>query len=211
MFSDDAACLRALTALGGDERTLLGMIAAEQAIGGDPFGLDPIERVLVRLWTSSGSWFRIFNGELDGRRLAPGDYRGVLVVQARFDTAIRKLPSFSGVCFRGVRAMPPPSERLETVQTGSSCTGVPDWQDFWMNRVGRSLRWNRYSSASADPDRAFSGELLFTIVSRTGRRLQGYAEDEGEQEVLFLPGTLFHMIECIACGDRLNVTLIEIV
>ncbi|BBF91781.1 hypothetical protein [Blastochloris tepida] len=211
MFSDDAVCLRALTALGGDERTLLAMIAAEQAIGGDPFGLDPIERVLVRLWTSSGSWHRIFNGEMDGRPLALGDYRGVFVLQARFDTAIRKLPSFAGVCFRGVRAVPPSTERLEPVQMGSARTNAPDWRAFWVDRVGQTLRWNRYSSASADPDRAFSGELLFTIVSRAGRRLQGYAEDEGEQEILFLPGTLFHMIECIACGDRLNVTLIEIV
>ncbi len=88
------------------------------------------------------------------------------------ETALRKLPVFPGKVYRGIRL---PREVLDT--------GV------WQPR--ETIRWAGFVSASRQQERAFAGDALLIIESRSGRSLQTYTQDEGEEEVLFLPGSTF--------------------
>jgi hypothetical protein len=105
----------------------------------------------------------------------PGDER-----LAKFLDAVEKLPPYGGLTFRGCAAG---SEHV---------------------RPGQSVVTQRVVSTSLDPDVASEGRTapaLYAIRSLRGRSIAPFSARQDEQEVVFLPGTLFHLAETKRFGS----------
>lgn len=155
----------------------------------DPFGLTPLERLAIWLYTTHNPWFERINREFwQGETSEP-----VQAVSSILVSALRKLPVCRDVVFRG-------SQRYMS------------YDDFIARyAVGAIVQWRGFSSAARTPDKAYRNEALFAIASRSGRSLQGYSAEDGEEEVLFGADARFIVLSLRMLGGfRVLVELAEI-
>jgi hypothetical protein len=96
---------------------------------------------------------------------------GALAVCAA--AGLRRLPSLQGVVVRG---------------------GPPDASAADAYRIGEDLVEAAPLIAFDDVDAPVPGAVEILIWSATARRLSGFAEDHTTPEVVFLPGTVFHVV-----------------
>ena len=118
----------------------------------------------------TGLGYREMNPVLRADRVEPGP------LQERIDavsTALQKLPKYDGLVFRGTRLTP---EQIAVYEPGKV---VPE---------------KAFTSTSADPDRAFGGNVRFVIDSRTGRDVAPYS-NHPEAEILFDRNTSFTVLD----------------
>lgn len=128
------------------------------------------ERLAVWLYaTTRGFWYKRVNDPLrNGHSLS--ETAGC--VAEHLAAGLQKLPTYKGRAYRGIR--------VTATEFASIAGEYP---------VGGLVNWAAFSSASAVPEYATTGNVLFTITSHTGRVLGDHADLLEEREVVFLPGT----------------------
>jgi hypothetical protein len=104
-------------------------------------------------------------------RAGGGEGDGPLAICA--SAGLRRLPSLQGLVVRG---------------------GPPDASAADAYEVGRDLVEAAPLIAFADADVPVPGAVEILIWSATARRLTGFVEDRTTPEVVFLPGTVFHVV-----------------
>jgi NAD:arginine ADP-ribosyltransferase len=133
------------------------------------FGLNEFERLAIWIYASSSTWHAKINDALwllNRSRIGVGaEVSIVAVVLAR---ALRKLPRHRGFVYRGYY-----TPYLDRFLRGSGF------------KIGDVYEWPTFLSTSKRPEKAYSGNVLFTILSRNGRVLGYYAPEPEEEEVLF--------------------------
>jgi hypothetical protein len=145
---------------------------------GTPLGmpLDAADRSALREYTqahpdASGQIpYRQMNSALRDGGAVPAD------LQRRIDAvtaALAKLPSYRGLVFRGTDLTP---DVLARYGAGADVTEAA------------------FTSTSADAAEAFGGNTRFTIESTDGKLVTPYSAIPSEDEVLFPPGTRFHVL-----------------
>jgi NAD:arginine ADP-ribosyltransferase len=187
----------ALKTLTGDAELIDRLLARAERTPVDPFSLTPLERVSISIWCSPYTWHRKINNALDRIWLPPKP--PAMIVAGLLQGAVAKLPRYKGLCFRGVTR--------GDVATRSRKARSPFQSGQYV--AGNVVTWHRFNAASVIPERAFKADTLFVIDSLSGRSLQGYAVDDSEREVLFLPGSRFHVIRVQQDGDREVIVLAE--
>ncbi len=141
----------------------------------DPFGLLPAERLAIRIYTAFEPWGSAINDALwSDSDASPELVAFVSVLSA----GLGKLPRVRAQVFRGAPLH------------GDRETFLARYE------AARVVRWMGFSSASREANRAFHDSVLFRIGSLAGRSTQGYAADDGELEVIFLPATRFLVVDC---------------
>jgi hypothetical protein len=102
-------------------------------------------------------------------------------VQAWTDAAmhgLHKLPAWTGTVKRGV-----------TLNTSE----VSQLKMFY--RPGAVVEEKQFTStANAETGGNFSGNVMYTIRSKTGRDVKSISSHKGENEILFMPGTKFRVV-----------------
>jgi NAD:arginine ADP-ribosyltransferase len=155
--------------------------------GPDGFrGLTDSERCAVWLYTGWNGLAQALNS--DRHSETPSlqlDLQAFQRFEAELTGALRKLPSFQGVVYRGIRL-----------------PGSIDPRALY--NVGSTIVRRRFISAARTVERAFAGNVLFAIASISGRSLQGYAQDDGEEEILFMLDTAF-VVESVMERDGVAV------
>ena len=101
------------------------------------------------------------------RRAAAENYRRVL------NAALSKLPHYEGTVWRGANL---PADVLAG------------------HRVGGTVLYPAFTSASIERATAYGGPHRFRILSLRGKSIGPYAADPGENEVLFAAGTRFQVL-----------------
>jgi NAD:arginine ADP-ribosyltransferase len=118
--------------------------------------------------------------------------KGVLTFADALNSALTKIPPYGGVAYRGFTA-----DNLDAFSK--------------RYRRGHPIRMLGFTSASISPDKAFNGNVLFTIRSHTGGILWMWAADYGEtDEVVFPSGSLFNVISVERHEDKAFVALEEV-
>jgi hypothetical protein len=177
---------KALVDMTGDAELIQRLIANEEKLN-DPYGLTVLERVVVRLWSSPNPWYKYINSMYRGQKTDPAPSSQLRLIGQMLRDAVVKLPRYNGLCFRGERDFPG-----NVVYAQAS-----------------DINWPCFNSASADRLRAYPGDTLFAIASINGRRLQGYAVDDSEQEILFLPNSWFNVVGIANSYGRKMIQLVE--
>jgi len=105
--------------------------------------------------------------------------------------AINKLPAHVGSVYRGIE-----SRDLDALLAS--------------HHYGATVAWPGFTSTTLDRGEAYAGDVLFVIQSRTGRKLELYAHNHTEREVLFPPGTRFHVTFVDVDADGATIELEEV-
>ncbi|WP_067567634.1 ADP-ribosyltransferase [Nocardia acidivorans] len=90
------------------------------------------------------------------------------------EDALAKLPDYNGVVYRGTNL---PADVLSTYQKGEVVTE------------------DAFTSTTSRADGTFPGDVEFEIVSKTGKNIDPYSLAQGEDEVLFPPGSNFFILD----------------
>lgn len=158
------------------------------ADGIDAAGLTAADRLAIWIYSNfTSNWYRQLNDEL--RSGAPS---AAVVSFARILIgAINKLPAFVGSVYRGIE-----SSDLDALLA--------------LHHYGAAVTWPAFTSSTLDRAEAYAGDVLFVIQSRTGRVLQSYAHNQIEREVLFPPGTRFHITYVERIDDSAVIEMQEV-
>jgi hypothetical protein len=159
----------------------------------DPiFGLNEFERLAIWIYASSSTWHELINNSLwflhRSRVSVDADVSIVAAVLAR---ALRKLPRYRGFVYRGYY-----TPYLDQFLRSSGF------------EIGNVCEWPAFLSTSRRPEKAYSGNVLFTILSRNGRTLGYYAPEPEDDEALFTSLSRFRVK---AIGRRPQMAFIEMV
>jgi NAD:arginine ADP-ribosyltransferase len=147
------------------------------------------ERLAVWLYaTTGGSWYRHINQALRAGHMPEKNTDGVAQCLA---AGLEKLARYKGRVYRGIDV-----ESLSSFLTGY--------------KVDAEVVWLAFSSASANPDYAVKGNVLFIIESNDGRVLGEYADLREEQEVVFLPESRFRVLGVEQDETKAIITLEEL-
>jgi hypothetical protein len=154
----------------------------------DPlFGLNDLERLAIWIYTTPNDLHQKVNRGL-WQRSVPPEIKGFATI---LNKALRKLPRVEGPVYRGMLAK----------------TDEAVLSRYRRNAV---IRWRGFTSTTRDRHKAYVGNLLFRIYSRSGRSIQGYTADELEEEVLFESGTEFYVRDLVEHPDgTVVIDLIE--
>lgn len=155
--------------------------------GLDSQGLLAADRLAIWIYTSHFSnWYAQINRELWGGApsIAVSNFARIL------DSALRKLPLYSGVTFRG----------YDVSSSDLSKYDPP----------GKVIIWLGFTSSTTDEDQIYPGNTLFTIHSQNGRVVGDYADDTSEMEVTFTQGTKFHVLGFERRGAKLVIEIEEV-
>ncbi|MCD2171805.1 ADP-ribosyltransferase domain-containing protein [Rhizobium sp. C4] len=190
-ISSVAPCLIALLDYDGfyEVQTSAGLAQALEA--GRDFNLTDEEIVCLHVYTLDDVLgrqpFQTVN-----RILREGDSFAIEEIKP-FVTAIatgaQKLPLFSGWAMRRIFLPPEIGMQLDKIET---------FQEFG------------FLSASRTDPKAFAGDTTMMILSRRGRIIGPVSEFPNEDEVLFLPGTRFEVMQHVSDGKRRVIFLKEI-
>lgn len=139
--------------------------------GIDGNGLTAAERLAIWIYSNfTSNWYQQINGELwSGRPSA-----AVLAFARILNGAINKLPAHVGSVYRGIE-----SRDLDALLA--------------VHHYGATVAWPGFTSTTLDRGEAYAGDVVFVIQSHTGRKLGLYAHNHTEREILFPPGTRFHV------------------
>ena len=107
------------------------------------------------------------------------------------NNALQKLPRHVGAVYRGYE-----SRRLSA--------------DFAKYPLGAVVEWPGFTSSTTDEDMAYDGNMLFTILSRTGRILGSYSDIPHELEVMFRTGTKFRVLRAEQVGSDVVIEMEEL-
>lgn len=172
--------------LGGRHYFLDCCKGSNLADGVDSGGLTAADRLAIWIYTNfTSNWYRQINNELWSGRpsVATAAFARIL------NGAISKLPAHVGSVYRGIE-----SRNLDALLA--------------IHHYGATVAWPGFTSCTLDRGEAYAGDVLFVIRSRTGRKLELYAHNYTEREVLFPPGTRFH-VTFIELGDDYAVIEME--
>jgi hypothetical protein len=88
----------------------------------------------------------------------------------------------------------------------------PDWGQFvdYIDHVGEPITWWGFLSSAKTPEKAFMGNVFFTIRSHHGRELGDYADKPAEDEVTFPAETQFLVVALEPVEGMLLVELEEL-
>lgn len=156
--------------------------------GVDARNLSTAERLAIWVYTTDFSrWYLQINAELWGGTpsTAVSNFARIL------NNALQKLPQHVGAVYRGYE-----SKRLSA--------------DFAKYPVGAVVEWPGFTSSTTDEDMAYDGNMLFTILSRTGRILGSYSDIPREQEVTFRTGTKFRVLRAEQIGSDVVIEMEEV-
>ena len=105
--------------------------------------------------------------------------------------ALNKLPNHEGVVFRG--------SKVEPVQLAKY-------------KVGQIITEKGFTSTSTKlaVAQAFSGNVFYTIVSKTGKAIKDFSEFSAEDEVLFRSGTKFKVLAVENKNGKTFVKMMEV-
>lgn len=181
----------------GDEETYL-TFRQRSGLDAHPvdslLGLNEFERLAVWIYASSSTWHAKINNGLwlqnQSGIKAGGDVSTVSAVLAR---ALRKLPRYRGFVYRGYY-----TPYLDRFLRGSGFG------------IGDIYEWPTFLSAAKDPEKAYSGNVLFTILSRNGRVLGYYAPEPEEEEVLFTCLSRFRVRAIERWPDKAFIEMVEV-
>jgi hypothetical protein len=152
---------------------------------GAGYRLTQSERLALWIYTSTDAgWYERINGELWGAACSAEvwELSGIL------NAALAKFPPCNRIVYRGFR--------------------TADLDAFLATYgIGNVIRWPGFTSSTLDPEKAFEGNVLFTIRSQNGRILGAYADKPAEEEVLFPSGCRFLIV---SLERREDVALIEL-
>jgi NAD:arginine ADP-ribosyltransferase len=188
--SDRAEQIRWIRRLVGDETfdaiyTRLGL----SPDWNDPiFHLTDLERLVIWMYTTPRDWHRVVNDSLWSSKVT----KEVMVFASVLDRALQKLPRVSGTVYRGTFIR----ERTE--------------EFIRKHKVGTIVTWPGFTSTTRIRRNAYVGNVLFRIESTTGRSLQGYSADDGDEEVLFATGTRYRIVSVIADEAVLALDMVEV-
>jgi hypothetical protein len=157
--------------------------------GPDANGLLAADRLAIWIYTSHfATWFAQINSEL----WAPGGpYPAVRGFARILNRALEQLPPYEGLVYRGYES----SSFLNDLAKYVS---------------GATVVWPGFTSTTTDPDVTYRGNMLFTIYSRSGRKLGSYADFPGESEVTFRTDTKFLVIDVDRRASDVVIELYEI-
>jgi hypothetical protein len=146
-------------------------IKAIRQAGKLPKEMDDDEIEALRLY--NGGIYEQLNARLRNNltlsRITPQERR-ILAAANLLDGALDKLPKYEGEVHRGTNLT---ALALRAYKPGAVVTEQP------------------FTSTSTDMRRAFKGNVLFTIRSKSGRLIEKLSLHEHEREVLFKSGTRF--------------------
>jgi hypothetical protein len=154
------------------------------------YGLSPLERLMIWVYSDYSEFSVTLNSVLRAGLPYASDIARLAPLLA---SAIRKLPIYEGTVFRGLAL--PQQAQDDLIEHGRRRDVFPFFS---------------FVSTSRTPERAFGGNVLLSILSRTGRSLQAYVADEAEQEILFLPQCQFMVLNWTFVGMRLSLLLEEV-
>jgi NAD:arginine ADP-ribosyltransferase. len=105
--------------------------------------------------------------------------------------ALNKLPNYEGVVFRG--------SKVEQKQLAKY-------------KVGQIITEQGFTSTSSKlaVAQAFSGNVFYTIVSKTGKAIKDFSEFSGEDEVLFRSGTKFKVLAVENKNGKTYIKMMEV-
>ncbi|MFN8347728.1 MAG: ADP-ribosyltransferase [Spirosomataceae bacterium] len=156
--------------------------------------LNVYEIALIYHYTDSG--YETVNETLiQNKGIITTDYERLL------NAALKKLPSYQGVVFRGAVLSKKQKQRYtDALNTNSS---VPE--PFYLSTSKSELIANQFSQ----------GNTLYMIFSKTGKSIEKFAKfgllsGQNEKEVLFLPNTPFDVVDITYTDSKTLLILEEI-
>jgi len=150
-------------------------------------GVFGYEALAMFVYTTPMNWHEEINTQLWSG--FPEDH---FVIYARtLNSALTKLPVHSGTAYKGYTPK--------------------DFEGFVRRyQAGRRIEMLAFTSATRKPESAFSGDVLFTIRSRTGAIIWMWSADYREDEVVFRTNTTFGVLSLERFGNRAFVALEEV-
>lgn len=105
--------------------------------------------------------------------------------------ALNKLPNYEGIVFRG--------SKVEQKQLAKY-------------KVGQIITEKGFTSTSSNMAvaQAFSGNVFYTIFSKTGKAIKDFSEFSGEDEVLFRSGTKFKVLAVENKNGKTFIKMMEV-
>jgi hypothetical protein len=145
--------------------------AARAKRAGPDYGLSEFEQLAIWIYScTKGSWHQRINSEL---------WRGPCSVEVSMLThllsrALTKIPPCTQIVYRGY---------------------LTEDIDGFLPRyaVGARVIWPAFTSSTLVPEKAYEGNILFTIRSQSGRTIATFSEDPSQEEVLFPCGCHFQI------------------
>ena len=147
------------------------------------------EAAAIRAYT--GSTYRTLNNSLRG-----GKYASDPLLQAYVDAAqhgLAKMPKYSGVSARGMNFN---EEQLKAMLS--------------TYRKGVVVEDAAFISSSYGEQAAFGGNVFMRINGKSGVNISSFSQYGGEREVLFMPGTRFHVDSVEQKNGKYIVTVTEV-
>lgn len=147
------------------------------------------EAAAIRAYT--GGTYRTLNNSLRGHKYAGGP-----LLQAYVDAAqhgLAKMPKYSGISSRGM-----------TMDEGKLRAMLSTY------RSGAVVEDAAFISTSYGQEAAFGGNVLMRITGKSGVNISQYSQYSSEREVLFMPGTRFHVDKVEQSGGKYVVTMTEV-
>jgi len=188
--SDRSEQIRWIRRLVGDEvfETVYSRLGLSPDWNDPIFHLTDLERLAIWIYTTPRDWHRIVNDSLWSGRIT----NEVSVFANVLDEALQKLPRVAGTVYRG--------------------TFIRQRREEFVGKynVGTVVTWPGFTSTTRVRRNAYVGDVLFRIESITGRSLQGYSADEGDEEVLFGTGTRYRVVGVVADEAVLALDLVEV-
>jgi hypothetical protein len=137
------------------------------------YGLTFEERMAIWIYSSTDArWYERINGSL---WKPVGSDPKVTIFARLLNKALQRLPEFQGTVYRGYRAH--------------------DLAAFTERYIREQvILWPGFTSTSHRREKAFTGNVLFRILSKTGRLLGEYADAPSEEEVLIPSGSTFERL-----------------
>lgn len=158
--------------------------------GPSPDDLDNEEMVAVCAWSSPHGYAQELNRRLRGA-IELADFTAWREV---LDHSLRKIrpirPAFW--IYRGIKVE----------------EGLPALLARYT--VGTKHTWASFSSCTSVRSRAYNGEILFAIRSRTGRSIMGYSQNPSEHEILLPRDTEFVVTSMLKSAGLNVIALREI-
>lgn len=158
------------------------------------FGLTDLQQLALYFYTTPLDYYLRLNSELRDWVPAPGAVLPIeiLVFAIGLENALRKLPVYPGIAYRGIRHPASLPERVGEYAIGSVHI------------------WNAFTSATRDPDRAYAGNTAFRLFSKTGRSL-AYVTADDDSEILFSAFSRFEVLEMlIVSNDDMVISMQEL-
>jgi hypothetical protein len=156
--------------------------------GTDSNGLTAADQLAIWIYSNfTSNWYSQLNNDLwsGAPSIATTAFARIL------NGAISKLPTHVGSVYRGIE-----SRDLDALLA--------------IHHFGATVAWPGFTSSTLDRSEAYAGDVLFVIQSHTGRKLELYAQNHTEREVLFPPGTKFHVTFVDVDDDGATIELEEV-